>query len=347
MRAIRAAVVGYGLSGRVFHAPFIDSSDHFTLAAIVQRNGETAGCDYPDTAIVRSFEEVLEDRKIDLVVIATPNELHYPMAKEALEAGKHLVVDKPFTATAAEAEELIALAEQQDVHLFVFHNRRWDGDFMTLQKIIEGDGLGRMVSYEAHFDRYRPGLSKKAWKETDRFGTSIVHDLGTHLIDQVVCLFGKPEAVSGHLRKERDKSQIIDGFDIVLQYSGFNATLKASCLVKEPGPRYIVHGQDGSFVKYGIDPQEDDMIAGGHPLDQGWGMEEPEDWGVLNARINGLDFRGEIETLPGNYMGFYDNVAAVINGAAEIAMSPAEAMGTVAIIEAAFASHEQKRTIEL
>lgn len=347
MSVIKTAVIGFGLSGKVFHAPFINCSDKFELSAVMQRSGNSAGEAYPGIRIARTLTDVLEDEEIELVVIGTPSSLHYVMAKEVLVAGKHVIVEKPFTPTEAEGAELIELAEKQDCRLFVFHNRRWDGDFMTVREVITSGSLGDLVSYEAHYDRYAPDLHKKKWKEAADPSISVLHDLGTHIIDQAVCLFGAPLSVTAHLRKEREGSRIYDAFDLFLEYDNFHATLKSSLLVKEEGPRYIVHGRRGSFVKYGIDPQEDELKAGGRPIDTGWGEEAEENWGVLNSQLNGLNCRGTVETLPGNYMEFYENVFSVIRKNGSMAIRPREALLTVRIIEAAERSHMERKTITL
>ncbi len=347
MSEIRTAIVGFGLSGRVFHAPFLEASAHFKLVSIVKRSGEAHEPDYPGTQVVRSFEDVMHDTSIELVVINTPNKFHFSMAKEALLAGKHVVVEKPFVIAGDEGMELINLAEKNSRHLFVFHNRRWDGDFMTVRRVVESGVLGDLVSYASHFDRYAPMLSKKEWKEAGDESVSVLHDLGTHLIDQAVCLFGLPSAVTADLRVERDNSKIYDSFDIRLYYSKFYATLKSSLLTMEAGPRFSLHGRKGSFVKYGFDPQEDDLKAGFDPLDPAWGEEPDENWGILHTLVSGMDSKGTVRTLPGNYMRFYDNVRAVLKEGAEMAISPQEALLTVRLIEAVQQSHREKRTVNL
>lgn len=347
MAKIKTAVIGFGLSGAIFHAPFLEASDRFDLAVILQRKGESAALAYPRARIARSLESVLSDESIELVVIGTPNALHFDMARQALLAGKHVIVDKPFTPTVAEAKELIALARQKGLRLFVFHNRRWDGDFMTLRALIGEGKLGEIVSYQASYDRYAPSLNSKPWKEVAGPSISILHDLGTHIIDQAVCLFGRPEAVTGHLVTEREGSLVSDGFTVRLHYNGMYATLQSSLLVLEEGPRYTIHGRKGSFVKFGVDPQEDDMQAGGRPLDPGWGEDAEEKWGVLHTRAGSVSRRETIPTLPGNYMYFYDNVAAVLRDGTRVALSAEEALVTVQIIEAVQESHREKRTIKL
>ena len=344
---IKAAIVGFGLSGRVFHAPFLHYSSQFDLMKIVQRTSETANEMYPYVEIVQSLPQILDDKSIELVVIGTPNEFHFEMVRQSLQAGKHVIVEKPMAITADQARVLIKLAQEKHCQLFVFHNRRWDGDFLTVQKIIQDNLLGEIVSYEAHYDRYKPLLNPKPWKETVGPGSGILYDLGTHIIDQAVCLFGRPKTVTGHLFKQRSGSKIDDAFDLLLEYTSLHVSLKSTLLAREPSPRYIIYGQKGSFVKYGVDPQEDDMVAGVSPLSANWGVEASENWGVLNTNVNGLQFQGKVETLRGNYANFYENVHAVIRESKPLAIDPQSALITTEIIEAAITSHQTGKFISL
>ena len=346
MNPIRTAVVGFGLSGRVFHTPFIDLSPKFSLTHIVQQSQKTAQAVYPEVTLC-SFEAVLANEAIELVVIATPNELHYQMTDAALEAGKHVIVEKPFAATHEQGKRLVEKAAELNKAFLVFHNRRLDGDFLTVKKLVDSKVLGEIVDYEAHYDRFSPGIHQKQWKEKADPSISILYDLGTHIIDQTVALFGRPHAVTAHLAIQRLHSKIVDSFSIVLDYRSFNATLKSGMLVREPGPRYVIHGRAGSFVKYGIDPQEDDLKAGMLPNDDEWGRESPEHWGVLHTELNSQVFRGTIETEPGNYMVFYDHVYGVIRKGKAPLLQPEEALITLEIIDLAIKSHQQRRTIEL
>lgn len=345
MGVIRTAVIGFGHSARVFHAPFIEHSLSFELAAIVQRAGDSAQKAYPSAVIYRDIESLLKDESIELVVVTVPNQDHYKITKQVLNAGKHVVVEKPFTATVKEATQLFELSEKLGKHLFVYHNRRFDGDFVTLAKLIRGGALGDVVRYETHFDRFRPELNEKEWKESADPFVSIVHDLGTHLIDQAVALFGKPLSVTAHLRSERPGSRIVDAFDIFLQHEPCISHLKASCIVKEPGPRYAVHGMSGSFVKYGIDPQEERLLDGDTLNNPDIGVDEPKFWGILNTRKLGAQ-KVRVKTERGDYMKYYGNVAAVFAGG-EMAISHRDVLTIIEIIEAVFESDQDKRTIFL
>jgi len=347
LKPIKTGLIGFGLSGRVFHAPFIHLAEEFELAAIAQRTKDSAKALYPKVRIARSHREIVDDPAIELAIVAAPNEFHFEMTKLALKAGKHVIVEKPFSPTVAETKELIQLAEEKSLHLFVFHNRRWDGDFMTLQQVIQNGLLGDIVEYEARYNRHKPELNPKPWKERVGPASGILYDLGTHIIDQAVCLFGAPKTVTARLYRQRKGTKIDDAFDVRLDYPTLKATLKSTLLAKDSEPRYIIYGQKGSFVKSGIDPQENDMQAGISPSSKEWGLDSPENWGTLNTSFNNLNFQGTIQTLPGNYMGFYKNVYEVIREAKPYAMDPHSAQITTAIIEAVLKSHEQGKSIPL
>ena len=312
----RVALIGYGKAGRVFHAPLIRAVDGLELATIISSRKD-------DVA------PAFDDKSIDLVVIATPNSSHFELAQRALEAGKHVVVDKPFTVTSVEATSLIALAHERNRVLSVFHNRRWEGDFLTIRRLLDGHALGRLISFEARFDRFRAEPRPAAWRESSDPGSGILYDLGSHLIDQALLLFGPPERVTSDVRNERGFGGADDAFDIWMHYPGLKVTLTAGMLVRERTPRYTLRGSDATFVKFGLDPQEADLAAGKSPRDPGWGREPQENWGTLIAD------RGEltIETLPGNYGAFYENVRDAIRGRATLAVDPRQARDVIEIIE--------------
>jgi scyllo-inositol 2-dehydrogenase (NADP+) len=342
---IKTAVTAFGFSGKVFQIPFLNASSKFELVSLLRRSSDDSKSLYPDIKIVRSYTEILSDPEIELIVVNTPNKFHYSMTREALEAGKHVIVEKPFANSVTETKALTTLAENKHLHLFVFHNRRWDGDFMTVKKVVESNMLGDLVEYEAHYDRYKPLLNPKPWKEIPDKGSGILYDLGTHIIDQVVCLFGAPKTITADIRQQRKNSQIDDYFNILLEFGVLRVTVKSTLLAKEESPRYVIYGQKGSFVKYGIDPQEDDMKAGmPYPSDH-WGKEDKKYWGVLNTSINDVNVRGKVETLPGNYMKFFDNVYEVIREGKPIIISPEQAQMTTRIIEAAQESYKSKKTV--
>ena len=249
MREIGVGVIGFGLACKVFHAPFVSAVPGLKLEGIVQRKGDEAAKEYPAAKIWRSVEELLAEPAVELVVVATPNETHYALAKQALEAGKHVVIDKPFAASTAEARELIELAAAKGVVLAPFHNRRWDGDFLTVRRLVEDKTLGRLVSFEARWDRYRPLPRENTWKEAGNAANGMLFDLGPHLVDQCLALFGEPLTVTASVRADRDGTEIEDAFDIALGYDGMIAWCRSSMLACDASPRFLLHGTAGSFKK--------------------------------------------------------------------------------------------------
>lgn len=344
---IAAALLSYGMSGEVFHAPLLHAHAGFMLTTILQRQGDKATSRYPNVKVVRKAEEIFTDATIDLVVINVPNEHHFDYASQALHAGKHVVVEKPFTVTVAEADQLIALAKAKGKILTVFQNRRWDGDFMTVQKIIANGWLGKVVELEVHYDRFRNYIEANTWKEESGKGSGILYNLGSHMLDQVVTLFGMPNAVDARVGIQRPGGKVDDYYDIRMQYKDFQAIVKSSYLVREPGPRYIVHGTDGSFVKYGLDPQEQELKNGKVPGTAGWGMEDKVYWGKLNTTMKGLHVECHTETIPGNYLSFYQNVYDAIVHGKPLAVTAEQARDTIRLIEACYASNDQKRSIKI
>lgn len=345
---IRVGLIGYGMGGRVFHAPIIESVPGLKLDKVYETKPENikhALEKYPGVQVVSTVETIFNDPNIPLVVVATPNTYHFELAKKAIENGKHIVVEKPFTITTDEADQLIGLAQSRNIILAVHHNRRWDSDFRTVEKIVKNNLLGELVEYEAHYDRFRPGF-KDNWREKDQAGSGILYDLGSHLIDQALVLFGLPEEVFGHLAIERQGGTTVDNFHIGLKYASLRVTLKAGMLVREAGPRFALHGTRGSYIKFGFDPQEEALKSGWLPKQvENWGKEPRELWGRLNTEINGLHFIGEIESEPGDYREFYRNVAEAIRGNAELSVQPWQARNTIRVIELAEQSHTEKRWI--
>src|ERR1035438_9953450 len=254
---IDVGLVGFGFAGRTFHAPVISAVEGLRLAAILQRVGPDAQIAYPATPVVRTLDQLLAIESIRLVVIATPNTTHFDLAKQCLLAGRDVVIDKPFATTYAEAEELVKIASDQGRLLSVYQNRRWDGDFVTLQRLIAQGKLGGVVLFESHFDRFRPRLKDNAWRERPEPGSGVLFDLGPHLIDQALLLFGAPRSISADVRIERDGAAVDDAFDVVLHYPRMRARLRAGMLVSTPTPRFVVQATQGGYLKFGLDPQED------------------------------------------------------------------------------------------
>jgi scyllo-inositol 2-dehydrogenase (NADP+) len=357
---IGVAVIGFGLGGQVFHAPFVSAVPGLKLEAIVQRKGDEAGKAYPSARILRSVDDALKDAAVQLVVVGTPNETHFELAKQALLTGKHVVIDKPFAATSAEAMELKELAEKQGVVLAPFHNRRWDGDFLTVKKLLEDSAAGRLVTYESHFDRFRPVLRENTWKEGANAANGLLFDLGPHLVDQALALFGAPAGITASVRKDRDKTDIEDAFDITLEYSGFlgqhglRAHCRSSMLACDAAPRFLLHGTKGSFKKYGLDPQESALVGGAKVprVGEGEWLAEPEsEWGTLTVAPvptePGKLIRTKVKTELGDYRGYYANIRDAINGTAKLAVTPEDGYRVVKLLEMARVSSEEGRTLKV
>ncbi|MEA5458404.1 Gfo/Idh/MocA family oxidoreductase [Arcicella sp. LKC2W] len=329
---LNVALIGFGLSGRYLQAPFFETNPNFNLKTIVS-NSQNPKEYFPNVNVAKSLEEVLTDDSIDLVSICSPNSTHFEYAKKTLLAGKNVLVEKPFTATIEEAEELIALGKETGKLLTIFQNRRFDSDFMTVKKIIEDGLLGEILNFEIHFNRFKPVLNPKKWKETVSPANGILYDLGAHIIDQAIVLFGSPQSVWGQSFTQREGSEIEDAFDIRLDYGKLKVTLRSSLLVREDSPRYIIHGTKGSFVKYGIDVQEDHLKAGLQPNDIGFGIEPSSQMGVLNTDMNGLGVRGTVDTLTGNWALLFQNLHDVIVDGKALFIKPEEVLEQIKIIE--------------
>lgn len=345
---INVGLIGFGMAGKAFHAPLIISIPEFNLKTIRETKPEHIAFireTYPQAGIVTDAKEIINDPDIDLVIVATPNALHHAYAKQALLAGKHVVVEKPFTVTSGEAEELIAISMQMKKVLSVYQNRRWDSDYLTIKKIIEGRALGELHIMESSFERFRD-IRLNSWKEELQPGTGLLYDLGSHLIDQSVCLFGLPSSVSCDMRVHRPKGKIVDYFRAELNYDTLKVILKADFLVREPGPRYVLSGNKGGFVKYGTDIQEETLKAGLFPFQESnWGAEPESIWGTLNTEMNGLHVIGKVESERGNYVAYYRNVCNAIQGKEELIVKPEQALITIQIIEHAIKSFEEKRVV--
>ncbi len=347
MKTISVGLVGFGTAGRVFHAPVIQTVPGLRLAAVVQRSGDTARQACPGATIVRSVAELLAIGEIELIVVATPNTAHAPIAAQCLEAGRHVVVDKPLAPSSAEAEGLCAVAERACRLLSVFHNRRWDGDFLTVQRLVAGHACGRPVFFESHFDRFRPEPRPGAWRERAEPGSGILFDLGSHLVDQALMLFGLPDSVSADVRTERDGVAADDAFEVMLHYPRMRALLRASMLAATPGPRFVLRGMAGSYTKQGLDPQEDALRRGERPGAPGWGEEPRAGWGVL-ARPTAAGVASEpVRTQPGDYRRYYENIRDAVRGEAALAVAPAQAIAVVRVLEAAIESSRAGRSIAM
>lgn len=340
---IRVGVIGFGLAGRIFHSAVIAETPGLELACVVQRKGEDAAQAHPGAQICRSIEDMLRDTSIRLVVVATPSYSHFEHALECLRAGRNVLIDKPFTLTSDEARQLIDEARERGVLVTAYQNRRWDGDFVTLKQVLASGELGRVVTYESHFDRFREAPRLNVWRESGVPGGGILYDLGPHLIDQATTLFGNPETVWADVRIDRMGGVTDDAFDIFLRFDGVTALLRSTMTAAVPGPRFVVHGTKGSFVKWGLDPQEDALKAGAKFGDPGFGEEPESQWGKLH--IAGQPSR-KIKTAAGDYRGIYANVRDAILGKAELAVTPEQVWRTTRLIELARKSSAEGLRLE-
>lgn len=340
-------VVGFGLAGRVFHTAVIHATPGLELACVVERSGNEAVREFPEVKIARSLEEMLGDVGIQLVVIATPNYSHFELAQQCLHEQRHVVIDKPFTLTSAEASKLIHMARERKLVLAPFHNRRWDGDFQTVRSLIGSGELGRLVSFESHFDRFRAQPRLHVWRESGGPGSGIFYDLGPHLIDQALTLFGVPAQLSADIRIDRDNGAADDAFDLLLEYRSprrLTVFLRSTLTACLPGPRFLLHGTNGTFIKWGLDPQEDQIKAGIAVGAPEYGVEDESRWGEL---VLAGGKRRRIPTERGDYREFYANIRDTLMGRAELAVLPQDAWRTARIIELARESSGQGRHVKV
>ena len=350
-KPLRVGLVGFGLAGSVFHAPLIAATPGLSLTAIVTSNDERrrqVAREYPAARLVNKTEELLTARDalaVDLIVVASPNKTHVPLATAALRAGLHVVVDKPFAPTTAEARALIAEARRVDRLITVFQNRRWDGDFLTLQQLLHTGALGDALRMESRFERWRP-VPKPGWKESggEEDATGVLYDLGSHLIDQALVLFGPVTHVYAELERRRATSEVVDDAFVALAHaSGVWSHLHTNMISAEPGPRFRVLGARASYTKFGLDVQEDSLRNGARPGDRGWGEERPEQWGTLS---DGETAR-RVPTERGAYEMFYARVAAAVRGEGALPVEPEDAVVTATVIEAALLSARERSAVPI
>ena len=335
---LNVGLVGFGFAGKTFHAPVIRVVEGLCLTTIVQRHGGGAPDPrYAAVEFVSSVDELLA-RSVDLVVIATPNTSHHPIAKQCLLAGRHVVIDKPFTTTVAEADELVQLGAAQRRVVSIYQNRRYVGDFVTLRALLSQGALGRVTLYESHFDRFRPELRPGAWREQSLPGSGVWFDLGAHLLDQALVLFGTPQAISADIRIERDGAAADDAFDVTLHYRHMRALLRGSMLAAAPGPTFAVHGTKGSYIKYGLDPQEAALKAGRLPDEPDWDAEPSEMYG----RLTGPEGTRTIPTIPSSFTHYYENVRDAILGKAQLVVTPEQARNVIRGLELAVTSSQRR-----
>lgn len=345
---VRVGLIGFGLAGQAFHAPVICGVEGMELACILERRGTKAQEKYPEVRVARTLEELLADKEIKLCVVATPNDSHFEYARACLMAGRDVVVDKPFAPTLRECQELIKLAADRGCLLTVYQDRRFDGDFGTIRQIINSGRLGTIVEYECRYDRFRLEVKPGAWKErVDQPAAGVLFDLGPHVIDQALVLFGEPKRITATAFYQRETSLVDDAFDVCFEYERLRVMLRARIIAFAPGPHFLIHGTKGSFVKYGMDPQEARLRADNFPQGKDWGS----DWGEESEEMWGtLSLVGEpsvkVKTDRGDYRRFYSNVRDAMEKKAALDVTPEQALRTMRAVVLAHKSSRERRTVE-
>jgi predicted dehydrogenase len=343
---VRVGVAGFGMGGRVFHCPLISSVEGLELAGVLERNSNKAAERYPGIITYRSLEAMLADRSLDLFVVTTPSGTHFEVARQILEAGKHVVVDKPMAIRSEQIAELIHLAAARNVLLAAFHNRRWDSDFQTVQRLLQEDALGRLVSFESRFDRWRPKKpTDRLWKEDTGQGGGVMHDLGTHIGDQALSLFGKPESIFADVRCERPWATANDAFTIRLRYADFMVILGANSLSLPAGPRFHLRGTKGNYWKYGMDPQEAALNRITRIEDAAWGREPEEEWGTLHLDAGCNTVTHRVEPATGDFRLYYAGMRDAVLGKCSVPVAAVDAWRVARLLEWAVESSEQRREI--
>jgi scyllo-inositol 2-dehydrogenase (NADP+) len=343
---IGAGLIGYGLAGSILHGPLIDAEERLQLLGVACGRPERVHRDFPAVRVVATPAELLEDPAVELVVVAAPTAAHFQLASLALEAGRHVVVEKPLVPRVLEADELIRLAERHGRLLSVFHQRRWDGDFLTVQRCLQAGLLGQVSTYIARWDRFRP-RPEEGWRERPLPGSGVLYDLGAHLVDQALCLFGLPETVLADIGMQRAGAVTDDWFHLLLGYGKLRVILQAGSLVRAPGPRFELHGDQGSLIKHGLDPQAKMLEDGLRPGDPGWGLEPEDRHATLTTELGGLQVTGRLATIPGAWPAFYRQMACAIHGQGPVPVTPQTARDTVWVLESAVRSSRQGRVVRL
>jgi len=342
MTEIKTALIGYGFSATTFHLPFIQSQAPFRLTAVSTSKGEQVKREHLQVAVYAEAETLLTESDADLVIITAPNDVHFALAKLALQQGKHVVLEKPFVTRVEQGEELIALAKKQGLILSVYHNRRWDGDFITVQKLIADGRLGPVRYFESHFDRFRPEVRKR-WRESAVEGGGILFDLGPHLLDQALQLFGTPTAITARVQTLRNQAEVDDFFHLTLHYPERLAVLRSSPFCAGPNLRFEVQGEAGSYIKHGLDPQEDRLKSGLQPINEGWAQENPEQYGHLFT----ADETTAVVTQTGGYQHFYQQLASAIVAGGKVPVSAEQALWNIRLIHLALQSSASGETIAI
>jgi len=344
---VKVGLIGFGLAGQAFHAPVIRGVEGMELACILERHTDNAKKRYPEVRVARTLDEMLSDKTIGLCVVATPNDSHFSYTQTCLEAGRDVVVDKPFTPTLREAEQLVRLAAERGRLVTVYQDRRWDGAFLTVKKLVASGTLGSVAEYEARFDRFRLDAKAGAWREQADFpAAGVLWDLGPHLLDGALVLFGEPETIYAAALRQRPTSTVDDAFDVIMQYPRLRATLRARIIAYAPCHHLLLHGTQGSFIKFGMDPQEEILRGPNCPdgLDWGknWGEDKEELWGTL-SRVN--EPPRCVKTERGDYRGFYANVRDAIEKKAPLDVTPDQALRTMRSLLLAHKSSQEGRVV--
>lgn len=345
-KTIKTGLIGFGFSGSTFHAPFLNSLPQFHVTHVVSDNPELVRKTYPTTEVIskQSISQCLANEEIDLIIISAPNSEHYTIAKQALSQNKHVLIEKPFVLDPIQGQELINLAKTNQRILTVYHNRRWDSDFLTLKEVIKQDKLGDICLFINRYDRYCPEVKSQRWKESEELGSGTLWDLGSHLIDQTLTLFGLPNTVYANLLRQRKGAKAIDYFDLQFGYkNGLCARLSSSSLCYSPGPKYEIHGTKGSFIKFGQDPQEGSLIRKESPLNENFGHEQTLYYGQLITELSSK----QIPSLKGSYITFFKHLYNAISGEQEAPVSPFEALDVIKIIHLCEKSNALQRAIEV
>lgn len=335
------------MSGKLFHAPFIDNHPGYELTAIVERHNQDSRGLYDHSKLVRSFEGLLSDDSIELIVVNTPTQTHYDFTRLALEAGKHVVVEKPVTTNAEEAVQLDLLTKERNLQLIVYQNRRYDGDYRAIKEVVDKGWLGEIREVEFRYDRYRTEPSGKAHKEKNLPGAGVLHDLGSHLTDQTLQLFGWPQAVYADIMTLRDQVESNDYFEMLLFYPRMRVRLKATVVARETVPAFVLQGMNGTFIQERSDLQETELLKGTIPSVAAWCPAPAKPDGLLHTLIDGELVRKETRSTPGNYMGFYDDVYNTIVKGAPNPVPVTDAIKTMTILDAAQLSHKEKRVVSV
>jgi scyllo-inositol 2-dehydrogenase (NADP+) len=339
---LKVGLMGYGFAGETFHAPVIEHCGRATVSAIATGKPERAQADYPNATIVEDFDALLALGELDCIVIATPNDTHFDLARKALEAGRNVVVDKPVTLSGADAKTLAELAQTRGLLFAPFHNRRWDGDFMTVRALIESGRLGRVTHYESHFDRFRPKVPQR-WREEASRGGGLLFDLGPHLIDQALALFGRPQTIFASVKAHRDHASAPDYVHLLLGYEDKEIVLHATALAALEPPRFAIHGTRGSYVKTGLDVQEDQLKAGLRPGNPEFGRNPP---GLIREVDGDHDLRQEFATRDGAYAEFYRALAASVLEGKPFPVTSQDAVDVMTIIDIAIRSNAEGRRLD-